>query len=352
MKNISDIDKNFKTSGIDKKDVKFYNVNEKPFKIYGVFKPEDDDEYIRIPRKIAESTNNGVKILNSNTAGGRVRFKTDSKYIILKCLTKTIGTMPHMALSGVSGFDLYADGAYYGTAIPPFFSLNEGIANGYDAIIEFRENKMRDIIINFPLYNGVSELLLGFESSAEVKDGEEYRHNTPVVFYGSSITQGACASRPGNSYQSILSRRLNFDFINLGFSGSARGEDSIAEYISNLDMSVFVYDYDHNAPDCEHLKNTHYKMYKKIRDSHPNMPIIMASRPNRYGIDWQERIEIIKKTFEKAKNDGDDNIYFINGQDMLNSYDIDMMTVDGCHPNDFGFFCMAEAFEKILRKVL
>lgn len=352
MKNISDIDKNFKTSGIDKKDAKFYNISEKPFKIYGVFKPENDDEYIRIPRDVAAATSDGVKDLNSHTAGGRVRFKTNSKYIILKCFTKSIGTMPHMALTGVSGFDLYADGNYHGTAIPPFDSFDDGAAQGYDAIIEFSDNKMRDIIINFPLYNGVSDLLLGFEETAEIKEGNNYKYQTPIVFYGSSITQGGCASRPGNSYQSILSRRLDCDFINLGFSGNAKGEDSIAEYIATLDMSVFVYDYDHNAPNCEHLKNTHYKMYKKIRDTHSDIPIIMASRPNQCAADWQERIEIIKETLERAKNEGDNNIYFINGQDMFNSYDPNMMTVDSCHPNDFGFFCMAEAFEKVLRKVV
>lgn len=353
MKSISELDKNFKTSVAEKDDVKFYDINKKPFKIYGVFKSEEECKYIRIPSDIAKATSNGVEALNTNTAGGRIRFKTNSKYIILRCITDNVATMPHMALTGVSGFDLYADKKYSKTFIPPFWDLSGDYSGGYESIVEFDDNKMRDIIINFPLYCGVNDVILGFEESAEVLEGKEYAHKTPVVFYGSSITQGGCASRPGNSYQSILSRHLDFDFINLGFSGNAKGEDSIAEYIAGLDMSAFVYDYDHNAPTVEHLQNTHYKMYKKIRDMHPNMPIIMASSPNTaFGATTDKRIEIIKETLKKAKSDGDNNIYFISGQDIFNSYESEIMTVDGCHPNDFGFFCMAEAFEKILKNVL
>lgn len=347
MKSISDIDKNFKTSAPPKSDAKFYDISEKPFKIYGVFKPENDSEYIRLPRDVAKETSEGVEALNINTAGGRVRFKTNSKYIILRCLTKRIEHMAHMPLTGVSGFDVYADGGYAGTAIPP-----DSADEGFDAVIEFADTAMRDIVINFPLYSGVCGLLLGLENKSEVREGNLYRQPKPVVFYGSSITQGGCASRPGNAYESVLSRRMDFDFINLGFSGSAKGEDSIADYIADLDMSVFVYDYDHNAPSCEHLKNTHYRMYKKIRDKHPDMPIIMASRPIPCDTNWKERIEIIKETLKRAKDDGDKNIYFINGQDMFNSHDCNMMSVDGCHPNDFGFYCMAEAFEKILRQIM
>ena len=98
-----------------------------------------------------------------------------------------------------------------------------------------------------------------------------------MVFYGHSITQGACATRPGNAYPSILSRKYGFDFINLGFSGSAKGEDAMAEYIASLDMGAFVYDYDHNAPNAEQLLKTHEKMFKTIRKAHPSMPIVIMS---------------------------------------------------------------------------
>ena len=362
MKNISEIDKNFKNQQVIKGDMKIYDIEAEPFKIYGVFKPENDSEFIRMPREVAGKVSQGVRDLNNHTSGGRVRFKTDSRYIALKCHLPYINLMPHMPLSGSSCFDMYADGEYVHTYMPDWdfmgkyfkecsedFSVAE-----FEGVVEFEDKKMRDIVINFPLYYAVEKVFLGVEESARIESGGEYRHKTPVVIYGSSITQGGCVSRPGNLYANILSRRYDFNFINLGFSGNARGEDAIAEYISKLDMSMFIYDYDHNAPNAEHLENTHYKMYKTIRNSNPDIPIIMASRPSLCGSkkDVEERIRIIEDTVKKAKTEGDNNVYFVNGMDMFYSHDSNMMTVDGCHPNDFGAFCMAEAFEKVIKNLL
>ena len=123
----------------------------------------------------------------------------------------------------------------------------------FEDVLDYSERKMRSFVINFPLYTDVCELYLGLEESAKVEAAPDYEIKVPVVYYGSSITQGGCASRPGTSYQAIISRRLNCDYVNLGFSGNAKGEPAIAEYIAGLEMSVFVYDYDHNAPNPEHL---------------------------------------------------------------------------------------------------
>ena len=127
------------------------------------------------------------------------------------------------------------------------------IADGYESVIDLGETKMRQITINFPLYSAVSSLEIGLQETAVVESPTPYRVETPVVFYGSSITQGGCASRPGNCYTAVLSRRLDFDHVNLGFSGSGKAEQEMADYIAGLDMSVFVYDYDHNAPNLAHL---------------------------------------------------------------------------------------------------
>lgn len=359
MSNISEIDNNFKSENINKENLKIYNINEKPFKLYGIYKPEGESEYIRIPRDVAEKTSTGVRDLNNHTSGGRLRFKTDSTRVVIKCKWEFFGMMPHMAVTGSCGFDLYADGEYVSTFIPEIkyidgYRPSFDSSTGYESSVSFNDKKMRDIVINFPTYNSVSNLIIGLDADAEVCEGNEYKNKKPVVFYGSSITQGGCVSRPGNMYQNVLSRRLDFDYINLGFSGNARAEDAIADYIAGLDMSLFFYDYDHNAPTVEHLEKTHYKMYKKVRDRHPDIPIIMVSRPNMTPNEKEvnERIRVIENTLKRAKSEGDNNVYFINGMDIFNSHDHNMMTVDGCHPNDFGAFCMAEAFEKLLRKLI
>ena len=171
------------------------------------------------------------------------------------------------------------------------------------------------------------------------------------MYYGSSVTQGGCASRPGMSYQGIISRRFDYDFINLGFSGNAKGEDAIAEYIKNLDMSVFVYDYDYNAPTVEHLNSTHEKMFKTIRKVNPNLPVIMMSRPKFNLTEIEEqRLNIIKTTYENAILKGDKNVYLLDGKKLTELCKNDG-TVDNCHPTDLGFFSMAKAVGDIIEKI-
>jgi lysophospholipase L1-like esterase len=149
---------------------------------------------------------------------------------------------------------------------------------------------------------------------------------------------------------------MNLYCLNLGFSGSARGEDAITEYMANLDMSVFVLDYDHNAPTVEHLEATHEKVYKAVRAKHPDMPIVIASSiPVRgWSRDAQiKRREVIYQTYKNAVEAGDKNVYFLNGEEFFsNEVPFDYCTVDGCHPNDVGMLMMAKGFEKVLVKVI
>ncbi|MBO5452411.1 MAG: hypothetical protein J6A69_00380 [Clostridia bacterium] len=358
MKNIMEVDKNFKHQSIDKTDIKLYDVRKEPFKIYGCYLEESGEKFRRVPENVAKNMNDCAYFLHTCTAGVRVRFKTDSQYVALKAVMPTVSLMPAMAVTGSCGFDLYADGHYFNTFVPPIkyedrFRATYDVYGGYESIINFPDRKMRDIIINFPLYSDVSDVILGLQEDAKLLEGNKYTYEKPIVFYGSSITEGGSASRPGNSYEAVISRRLDSNYLNLGFSGSAVAEKTIAEYISNLDMSVFVYDYDHNSPNPEHYKKTHKPMFDIIREKNPDLPVIMVTRPNTCQSEQiEERIKIAYETYETALKNGDKNVYFINGQDILNYSDPDMMTVDGCHPNDFGFWCMAEVIGKKIKEVL
>lgn len=342
MFDISKVDGNFTIeTKIDKKDIKFYKIDEVPFKLYGVFR--ENGKYRRMPESVAKSVSEGVYALHSNTAGGRVKFVTDSSYIAINVKMDGLGKMPHFALTGSIGFDLYADNQYVKSFVPPF-----DIENGYEGIIEFEESVQRQITINFPLYSNVNELYIGLKDGSLLQEAEPYKNKKPIVYYGSSITQGGCASRPGMSYQAIVSRTFNYDYINLGFSGNAKAEDEMIDYIKNLDMSIFVYDYDHNAPTVEHLEKTHEKMFKAIREKNPLLPVIMMSRPKHFLTDEEKiRRSIIEKTYRNAVLSDDKNVYFIDGE-ALTELCKDSGTVDNCHPTDFGFASMAKALTEVI----
>ena len=348
MSNISQIDRNFAVqTSLNIENIRFHSIREEPFSIYGVF--YENGAYRRLPEQVAQSVSEKVYQLHTHTAGGRVRFVTDSRYVAIKAVMHNIGKMPHFALTGSAGFDLYVGKRqeYCGSFVPPF-----GISDGYESVVRFDSQAQREITLNFPLYSGISELYIGLEDGATLKKAPAYKHSKPIVFYGSSITQGGCASRPGNAYQNIVSRALQTDYWNLGFSGSAKGEPEIAQYIAGLDMSVFVYDYDHNAPTLEHLEATHQKMFSLIREQNPDLPILILSRPKyRLTETEQKRLAIIKRTYDEAIAAGDQHTYMIDGPTLMR-YAKNDGTVDIHHPNDLGFHSMAKVLIPQLRALL
>lgn len=350
MFDISKIDKNFSTSSIIQKDnMNFYNVLSEPFNVYGVF--YENSKFRRLPEDVAKNVSVGVLHLHDKTAGGRVRFKTDSQHIAIIAKMHNISKASHFSLSGTAGFDLYTKindkYSYENTFIPPF-----DIEDGFESTIDLKSKRIRDITINFPNYSGVSDLLIGIDEGSILCEGDKYIDKKPIVFYGSSITQGGCASRPGNAYQAILSREFDFDYINLGFSGNAKGEKEIADYIASLDMSIFVYDYDHNAPSVEYLEQTHERMFLHIREKQPDLPIILMSRPE-YNLSGSgpQRRKTVETTFNNAINRGDKNVYFIDGPQLM-ALAGNNGTVDNCHPNDLGFMSMAKALQPFFEKLL
>ena len=354
MKKISEIDKNLAANEVAYDGMTVYRATEDPFTIYGLWEPQSD-HCQRLPAEIGnnDNVNGGVSYLYTNTAGGRIRFKTDATAITLRSVLPSLNGFNHMPLTGTSCFDLYVDGQYRG----PF---NPGVvtppADGgpvvAEATLSIPGQGMREILIHFPLYNDVTDVRIALSEGAQVQETDGYAYDKPVVYYGSSITQGGCASHPGNAYQAILSRELNCDHVNLGFSGSCLGEPVMAEYIAGLDMQAFVLDYDHNAPTAEHLEQTHEAVFRRVREKQPDLPILLVTAADHCLGDRQRRKEVIRRTYDNARKSGDEKVYFLDGDDIYREVGLDFCTVDGCHPNDLGFYCMARAIGKQLKNML
>ena len=352
--NIAELDKNFAFKNIDRTDIEWYDIQSLPDLVFGVTYDEKLNRYMRMPQTVADSVNEGVSGLCRHTAGGRIRFKTNSSFIALKGMIDNTGMMYHMPSTGSHGFGLYENGKYLGPLSSRFSMEAKGSDVGYSAIRNCRSNQLKDIDIYFPLYNGVKSVFIGLQTGSVLEKPNAYPIEKPVVFYGSSITQGGCASHPGNDYEGHLCRWLGFDFINLGFSGNAKGEQEMAEYLATLDASVYVLDYDHNAPTVEHLQQTHYPFYKRLRALREDTPILCISKPDFDGAleTNANRREIIMETVRRAKADGDKKIWFLDGEKLFGECDRDACTVDGCHPNDLGFYRMAENIRPVLEEIL
>ena len=212
--------------------------------------------------------------------------------------------------------------------------------NTSGARVRFRTDDEKDVVINFPLYNDLADLYIGLQEGATLAEGSKYRYEKPILYYGSSITQGGCASRPGNCYQSIISRRFDVDFLNFGYSSGGCGEENIITYLAQLDSSIFVMDYDYNTHSQEHLAKTHPRALEIIREFKPDLPVIMISKPD-IRLDNEDDIkrrDIIISTYSRALANGDKNLYFIDGYSLFGGEGHDSCTVDGAHPNDLGFW--------------
>lgn len=344
--------------------LKWYPVTVNTSGVYGLMQ-HSDGRFCRMPRETAEAVGEealteSVSALYTNTSGGRLRLVTDSKVIAVRVeLGNTYGSSRGTFL-GTAGMDLYEKSGeewIYIGCLPPEpmhegARKSDGAASWYESALRFGTGKRRELMIHFPLYADVYSVELGLDPEAVWEKDGGYS-GKKVVFYGSSITQGGCAPMPGVSYPAILSRKLNCDFVNLGFSDGARVEQPMLEYLCSLPMDVLVFDYDHNAPRTEYLENTHLKAYQYIRRRRPDLPVILASAPFAHLDEvWEKRREIILNTYRYALENGDTKIAFVDGAAMFPDAVRNECSVDGIHPNGLGMSCMASAFEPILRRFL
>ena len=355
MKSLSQIDPNFRLPQNVPQGLNYMEPFDAPFSVYGLAQNERG-VFCRLPLSFLPQCSEGVRRLATHLAGSCVRFSTDAKEMaVLWRLTET-GNMPHFAASGQSGVELFEEtdeGTREIKNVIPAMDEGHGCRKEQSALIPL-PGGMRSYCLYLPLYNGLERLMLGFAPEAKIAPGRTPKIAKPIVFYGSSITQGGCASKAGSAYTTILCRKLDAAQINLGFSGNGKGEEHMARYIASLEMSAFVLDYDHNAPTPEHLEKTHERFFEIIRQAQPELPIVMLTKPDfdKDPEDSELRRAIIRRTYEHAAAKGDRRVEFVDGQTLFGEEDRDMCAVDGTHPNDLGFYRMAGTLEGVLRRML
>lgn len=344
IKDASAIDKNFLIEkSVIREGLCYCNAEE--LDVYGVQRV--DGVYRRMPYDIARSVSEQVAAISLECAGGRCRFATDSPYIAILVKYRSVAKVPNYSNTATLGFDLYAKERFIGAFVP---SLD--VIDCFEGVIDIDEKGVNEYTLNFPICSEIEELYIGVKEGCALKKSSGYSMQTPVVFYGSSITQGACASRPGNTYANMISRRLDCDYINLGFWGNAKGEAEMARYIAGLTMSAFVYDYDYNAPSVEHLASTHEKMFQIIRAQNPNLPIIIVSAPRPYPNETDmQRFAVVEKTYQNAVASGDKFVCYLSGAEMMKGIE-DVVLADNIHPADVGFIYMAKYIGDALKELL
>lgn len=328
-----------------------YTIPCDKFDLYGVTYDEQLQQFIRMDKNVAGKISDAVAFLATNTSGGRLRFSTDSSVIGISVSYSSLTQMSHMPLTGSCGFTLLekVNNSYHTVAM---FRPDSNDKTGYTGEVAIKNKGIHEYILFFPLYNEVSGLEIILDTNANLYEPEKYREIAPILYYGASIDQGGCASRPDSAYPAILSKWNDVDFINLGFSGNCKGEPLMAEYLTHIDCSLLFMGYDGNAPSVEYLEQTHYPFYEIYRRVKKDVPIVFMSVPcfDNYP-DAAIRRDVVRRSWQKAREQGDNNVYFIDGETIFGESDRELCTVEGIHPNDLGFYRIAKEIHKTYKKI-
>lgn len=317
-------------------------------------------KYRRLPVVPSGAIPPSVDRLADSTAGVQLKFRTDSPVVRIRAHLAGPATMYHMPATGQCGFDLYlADTDDWEYSATGRFELHQAYQYETD-VFAGPKGRVRSFLLNFPLYQGVSSLEVGLTADARIESPPEFSRSGRVVVYGTSITQGGCASRPGMLYTNILSRRLDTEFVNLGFSGSGKGEPEVVSLVASVEQpSLFILDYEANTEAAGDLGTTLPKALDLLREHHADVPIAIVSRV-RFARDLtnpdscarRDRSAEMQQTLVKKRREaGDKRIHFIDGRTLLGA-DFNECTVDGVHLTDLGFMRMADSLEPMVRSLL
>jgi lysophospholipase L1-like esterase len=255
--------------------------------------------------------------------------------------------MVHMPATGVSGVDLYAN-----TPGGTWRFVNNGRPTGTDNnTFAFNVPPGSQCRLYFPLYNGLKSIEIGIPKgkSLAIPDKTARARRKSVVFYGTSIVQGACASRPGMAFTSIVGRRLDVEIINLGFSGSGKMEPAMADLLAELNPSLFVLDGLWNMSPAEVTERT-APFVKRLRAAHPDTPILLVEDANVQNACPTPKGDALRAAISVLTSQGVKNLHLLSSGNVLGTDG--EASVDCVHPNDLGMMRQADAVTKAIRPLL
>lgn len=311
------------------------------FPLYGQVSDKTNSRYERLPSELQGISRDPVWYLGRHSAGLFIRFRSNSTAIHVKWESTFNNTMTHMTDTGTKGLDLYT--LYDGQWTHVCSAQPQG-KKSERTFIKNMDPVEREYMLYLSLYDGVSSLEIGVDEGATLDQPavDRPKREKPVVMYGTSILQGGCANRPGMAHTNIISRRLDREVFNLGFSGNALLDMEIAHLMASVeDPGLFVLDYAPNAWDYL-IDEKGEEFFRVIRDAHPDVPVIFIEDVIFPHSRFDKKIlqEVTKKNnaqkrlFEKLQAAGEKNIYYISAEGMIG--DDAEATVDGTHFTDLG----------------
>ena len=345
-KNIKDIDINMKELISDNSlESKWINIDSDIINNYMQGKGLKNGTFNRLND---EFISDNLETLKYHPAGENLIFKTNSNFIKIKASLVGNAYMSHMTAVGTIGFSLYV----YQDNTWRFISSTKVNSKEYEVDLLKDITSAHIYRLYFPLYQVLENVSIGLNMNSEFEFIN--LNEDSLLIYGTSISQGGCATRPGMDYGSILGRLCNLNVINLGFSGSCKLEpkilDIINEFVDVRNIKYIIFELEANSPSYEHLE-TRFSYFLENLKNKENIKIYLISHFDE-GITYindeiKKYRQVFKKLQRKMCNKYD--ITFIDGEKIIKNLNCDG-TVDGVHLTDLGFYELACKLEKIIKK--
>ncbi len=328
------------------------------FPLLGKGVQESTNRYCRLPDSLKNMIRKPLWNLGCNSAGMAVRFSSNSSKIAAKWSCEFLCNMNHMTATGIRGLDLYcmlpdSTWTFVGSARPRVGEKDNSVT-----IISDMEPIEREYMLYLSLYDGVNSLQIGVDSLANISVPKINlpEKSNPIVFYGTSIMQGGCASRPGMCHTNILSRWLNREVFNFGFSGNAHLDLEIADVVGSIPAALIILDFVPNTT-VEKMDSLMVKFYHRIRAKQPTVPIMFIENPmfphmrfnNKTNKSITERNKALRRNYSTLVASGEKNIYYLEGNNILGNDS--EATVDGDHFTDLGFLRYSQLLYPLIKGV-
>ena len=317
------------------------------------------DNFHRLTPRAENKVRSAVWRLSKQSAGLSICFHTNAPSIKVRYGVKGGLNMFHMPTTGVSGVDLYAtdaDGRLRWCASKFNLSFKDTINYEFKDLTYFTgEDRGYDFELFLPLYNEVSWMEIGVEEGRELRFIPASSEK-PIVVYGTSIAQGACASRTGMAWTNIVHRESGYPVINLGFSGNGQLEEEMFAFLAEIDARLFVIDCLPNMSTerteliCDRL----LKGISMLREK-SQAPILLVEHDYANGVSSQQNVDWYtgsngeqQRVFKTLQQKGVKDIFYLSHEEL--GFTQDSM-VEGLHPNDFGMRQYADAYLRKLREI-
>lgn len=319
---------------------------------------ENHGDLYRLPERLMATYPKRVWDLAKDLSGARLRFRTNSTALGIRVEYDRAPDMKNMQSFGQSGVDLYVGDTYFGTAVADKEARPGKVYEHVYFNFSKRPRTEREVTLYLPLYIGIKVLSIGVDADAVISQPPRFALSKPVVFYGTSITQGCCASRPGVSFEAKVGRRLNLDYVDLGFAGAGNYEPALAHAVASIDASCFVLD-GSNLPTWQDLNERLGPFIKVIREAHPQTPILVTSpiyyprelTVPRARVANRGKRDVSRNVVADLIAHGDHHIQLVEGTDLLGPAQGDGST-DGVHPNDLGIQWITDGYTKRIGTLL